>query len=141
MPAASRATAVNVCEPLLDVVVSHVTAYGADVSVVPGAAPSIMNCTLATPTLSFAAAATVTLPLTDDPDAGAVIVTLGGVVSGGGAFETVTVTGLDTNSMPSRSRATAVSVCDPSADVVVPHATLYGALLSAAPRFTPSSRN
>src|SRR6267378_1828328 len=81
LPAASRATAVSVCEPLLAVVVSQETAYGgAVVSSTPRLAPSSRNWTPATPTLSDALAVTVMVPLTVAPVAGAVIVTAAGVV-------------------------------------------------------------
>jgi len=42
-PAASRATAVRVCDPLLAVAVSHETEYGAVVSSAPRLAPSTLN--------------------------------------------------------------------------------------------------
>ena len=80
-PAASFAIARKVCGPLLDVVVFHETEYGAAVSRAPKLAPSSWNCTLATPTLSLAFAVTETVPLTVAPFAGAVIETVGGVVS------------------------------------------------------------
>src|SRR5436190_2815572 len=43
LPAALRATAVNVCEPFAAVVVFHVVEYGADVSSAPRLAPSSLN--------------------------------------------------------------------------------------------------
>src|SRR5207247_2198184 len=88
LPAASRARAVRVCDPLLVVVVSQLTTYGALVSSAPRAAPSRKNWTPATPTLSEAVAVTDTGPETVAPLAGAVMLTVGGVVS----FDTVTVT-------------------------------------------------
>ena len=58
--------------------------YGDAVSSAPRAAPSSRNCTPATPTLSLAVAETVTAePETVAPLAGAVIETVGGVVSDG----------------------------------------------------------
>src|SRR5436190_875047 len=57
MPSESLATAVSVCEPLLAVVVSQGTEYGAVVSSAPRLLPSSLNCTPATvraPTLSSA---------------------------------------------------------------------------------------
>jgi hypothetical protein len=45
--------------------------------------------------LSEALALTLIVPDTVAPEAGEVMLTVGGVVSGGGAFETVTVTGLE----------------------------------------------
>ena len=50
----------------------------------PRTAPSSMNCTPTTPTLSAAVAETGMEPETEAPEAGAVIETVGGVVSGGG---------------------------------------------------------
>src|SRR6266516_3901142 len=90
LPAASRATALIVCEPLLAVAVFQETEYGALVSSAPKFAPSILNCTPATPTLSEALAVTVTVADTVCPLLGEVMLTAGGVVSGGGALDTVT---------------------------------------------------
>src|SRR5216684_818107 len=84
LPAASRATAVSVCAPLVAAVVSHATEYGAAVSSAPTFEPSSLNCTPTTPTLSLAVAVTVTVPDTVEPPAGAVSATVGAVVSGGG---------------------------------------------------------
>src|SRR5438445_13893084 len=56
-------------------------AYGAAVTSAPRFAPSSLNCTPTTPTLSVALAETVTVPATVAPSAGAVIETVGGVVS------------------------------------------------------------
>src|SRR5205807_5439648 len=83
-PAASRATAVSVCEPLPAVVVSQVVVYGAAVTSPPRLAPSNWNCTPATPTLSLADAVTLVEPVTVWPAAGAVIETVGAVLSEGG---------------------------------------------------------
>ena len=116
LPAASRATAVSVCGPLLAVVVLQVAEYGEAASSVPRGAPSSMNCTPATPTLSEAVAATVMFPDTVAPPTGEVIVTVGGVAS---VFDTVTETPADVTALPAASRATAVSVCEPSATPVV----------------------
>src|SRR3954469_9608963 len=63
-------------------------------------------------------------------------------VGGGGAvFDTVTVTAAAVVGLPAASRATAVSVCDPFAAVVVSQETLYGVAVSSAPRFAPSRLN
>src|SRR5437660_1467507 len=132
-PAASRATAVSVCDALVAVLVSHATAYGAAVSSVPRFAPSILNCTPTTPTLSDAVAVIVVVPETVAPLAGAVILTVGGVVS----FETVTVIAAEVVVFPAASRATAVSVCPALRSAVVSHATAYGAAVSSVPRFAP----
>src|SRR5438876_7059513 len=86
-PAASRATAVSVCTALLAVVVFHERVYGAVVTSAPRFTPSSLNCTPTTPTSSVAFAETVTVPATEAPAAGAVIETVGGVVSAlGGAL-------------------------------------------------------
>src|SRR5438552_17420971 len=84
LPAASRATAVKLCEPLLAVVVFQETEYGATVTSAPRFAPSSLNCTPTTPTLSVALAATVIVLATVAPAVGAVIETAGGGVSAGG---------------------------------------------------------
>src|SRR5204863_371698 len=109
LPAASRARALSVCDPLAAVVVDQETAYGAAVSSVPSSPPSSRNWTPATPTLSEAVAVTVSVPLTVAPVAGAVTLTAGVVVS----FDTVTVTAAEVVVLPAASRARAVSVCDP----------------------------
>ena len=82
-PAASRATAVRVCAALVAVVVFHERVYGAVVISAPRLAPSSLNCTPTTPTLSLALAETVIVPETVAPADGAVRETDGGVVSGG----------------------------------------------------------
>src|SRR5262245_36742265 len=71
-PEVSRATAVSAWLPFGPDVVSHVTLKGGEVSSVPRLLPSSLNCTPATPRLSFADAATVTAPDTV-PGAGVVI--------------------------------------------------------------------
>src|SRR6266853_2528230 len=104
LPAASRAIALMLCDPSLAVVVFHETEYGGVVtSALPLTPSSTRNCTPTTPTLSEALAVTVPVPFTVAPSFGAVILTVGGVVSpeggggGGGALETVTVTGAEVN--------------------------------------------
>src|SRR5690349_15866771 len=67
----------------MTLVVSQLTEYGANVSSAPIATPSTRNCTPATPALSAASAVSTTSPLRAAPSAGAVIVTVGGVVSAG----------------------------------------------------------
>src|SRR3989344_4736688 len=81
LPAASRATALMVWVPLVAVVVFHAREYGAMVSSAPTFAPSTLNCTPTTPTLSDALAEMVTFPETVAPSAGAVRETVGLVVS------------------------------------------------------------
>ena len=87
-------------------------------SSLPRAWPSRRNCTPATPTLSEAVAETVTVLETVAPEAGAVIETVGAVVSGV-VFETVTVTAEEVPTLPAASRAWAVSVWLPLAAAVV----------------------
>src|SRR5207245_11134268 len=81
LPAASRALALSVWAPLGTVVVFQDTEYGATRSSAPRLAPSSLNCTPTTPTLSAAAAETVTVFETVAPASGALIETVGGVVS------------------------------------------------------------
>src|SRR5438445_9156151 len=81
-PEASRAIAVSVWAPVRAVVVSHETEYGGPVRSVPRLTPSSLNWTPTTPTSSVAVAETVTMPATLVPAAGAVMATVGGVVSG-----------------------------------------------------------
>src|SRR5207249_12045466 len=69
--------------------------YGAVVSSAPKLAPSILNCTPATPTLSAALAVIVTVAGTVWPFAGELMLTVGGGSSGGGALATVSVTGAE----------------------------------------------
>src|SRR6185436_1289671 len=139
LPAASRATAVSVWLPFATVVVSHVTPYGLVVSSAPRLAPSSLNCTPTTPMLSEAVAETASVvPDTVAPLAGAVIATVGSVVS---ALLTVTVTFVAVAVFPAASRATAVSVWVPFATVVVSQVTPYGLVVSSAPRLAPSSLN
>src|SRR6266702_1817258 len=137
LPAASRAVAASVCEPFATLVVSRATEYGAAVSSAPSAAPSSRNCTPATPTLSEASALTLIVPDTVAPFAGAVIDTVGGVLS----LNTVTLTELEVYWRPSRSLATASKVCEPLLAVVVFQEIEYGAVVSSAPRSAPSSLN
>jgi len=80
-PAPSRATAVSVCGPFPLAKVSHEAEYGALVSSAPRFAPSTLNWTPATEPLSAAFAVTATVDATVAPAAGAVIDTVGGVVS------------------------------------------------------------
>src|SRR2546421_1439579 len=105
-PAASLATAVRVCAPLVAALVSQTVAYGAPVASLPRFTPSSLNWTPATPTLSVALAVMVMMPLTVAPAVGAVRDTVGGVVS----LLTVPVTAADVAVLPAASRATAVSV-------------------------------
>src|SRR5258708_5028019 len=130
--------------PLPVVVVFQETEYGAVVSSAPRLEPSSLNCTPTTPTLSEALAVTLVVPETVAPEAGAVMLTEGGVVSGGGgggALFTVTVTAETGLTLPAASRATAVRVCEPLLAEAVFQDTEYGAAVSSAPRLEPSSLN
>src|SRR5262249_53476950 len=99
--APSRATAVSPWAPGAAVVEFHTTEYGATVSSAPRAAPSSLNCTPATPTLSEAAADTVTeLPETVAFDAGAEMETVGATASA-----TVIVAAALVAVLPAASRA------------------------------------
>src|SRR5438552_2324842 len=192
--------------------------YGAVVTSAPRLAPSSLNCTPTTPTLSVALAETVTVPETEAPATGAVMETAGGVASfttvkalvlvaappgvvtlsgpvvapvgtisrivvaeatvkGAapvplnvtavapvkfvplivtmvptgplvgvklvivGAFITVTLTAAEVAVLPAASRATAVTLWLPFALKVVFQEIEYGAVVTSAPRFTPSSLN
>src|SRR5207247_1609540 len=101
LPAASRATAVMVCEPSLTEAVFQGIEYGALVSSAPKLRPSILNCTPITPTLSEALAVNITVSDIVWPSLGEVMRTVGGVVSAGGGggggavLDTVTVTGFE----------------------------------------------
>src|SRR5262249_53585095 len=98
-------------------------------------------CTPATPTLSAAFAVTVTVPDTDAPFAGAVMLTVGGVVSGAGPFDTITVTAAEVVRLPAGSRAPAVGGGGPLREVVVSTEIEYGAVVSSAPSGAPSPKN
>jgi hypothetical protein len=105
-------------------------------------APSSWNWTPTTATLSEALAETVMLPLTVAPALGDEMVAVGGVVSEGGPFETVTEMEADVVVLPAASRALALRVwLLPLAAVVVSQATEYGAVVSSTPKGSPSSRN
>jgi hypothetical protein len=80
LPAASRATAEIRCTPEVVFAVSHWMEYGEEVSSPEMFAPSSLNCTPATPTLSDAVAVMVVMPVTA-PAVGCEIVTTGAVVS------------------------------------------------------------
>jgi hypothetical protein len=75
----SVATAVSVWVPLASVVVFSDCEYGEVVANDPKAAPSTLNCTLATATLSVAVAVTVMVPDTVAPFAGVMMETVGAV--------------------------------------------------------------
>src|SRR5437762_3191090 len=132
LPAASRAIVVSVCEPLLAVAVFQETPKGAAVSSAPSAAPSSKNCTPATPTLSEAFAVTGIVPETVAPLAGELMLTVGGVVSGGGPFETLTVTGAEVGWVAHTSGVQAPMVCERWLAVAVLTDTESAAVVSPA---------
>ena len=82
LPAISRAVALRLWLPAVLVVVSQRVEYGGSRTSEPMGAPSRRNWTPATATLSVAEAATVTVLVTVALGEGAVIATVGGVVSG-----------------------------------------------------------
>src|SRR5206468_1690999 len=137
-PAASRAVAVRVCEPLATVVVFQEIEYGDDVSSEPTLAPSTRNCTPAAPTSSEEEALAVVDPDTVAPDAGAVMLTEGGVAS----VPARRSSDLDeVVRFPAASRAVAVRVCEPLPTVVVFQEIEYGDDVSSEPTLAPSTRN
>src|SRR5207248_3290088 len=78
---AASLTVTQLFVPLVAVVLSQETVYGLAVSSAARLAPSSRNCTPATPTLSEASAVTFTVPLTVALLAGAVMLTVGAMVS------------------------------------------------------------
>src|SRR5215831_9829426 len=110
-PAASRAVAVSMWEPLDVALAVHVVEYGEAVTSAPRFAPSSRNWTPATPMLSEALAETVIVPVTEEPLNGLVIETVGGVVSDGvsdSVLLAVTITAAEVVRFPAASRAIAV---------------------------------
>src|SRR5439155_3411576 len=99
-----------------------------------------LNCPPRMPTLSVALAETVTVPAIEAPATGAVMETAGGVVSGTGLL-TVTFTAAVVAELPAASLATALTLWLPFALTVVFQDIEYGAVVTSAPRFTPSSLN
>src|SRR5690349_16361024 len=69
------------------------------------------------------------------------MLTEGRVVSGGGPFETVTLTAAEVLVLPAASRARAVMLWLPFDAVFVSHDTEYGADASSLPRAAPSTKN
>jgi hypothetical protein len=135
-PAASRATAVREWAAFVADPVFHDVANGAVVTSAPSGAPSKRKPTATTPTLSLAVADTVTVPDSVAPVAGAVIETVGGVVS----LNTVMLTAALVVIFPAASRATAVRewaafVADPVLQDVV-----NGGVVTSAPSGAPSNR-
>src|SRR5262249_708386 len=133
LPAASRATAVTAGKPLVGVVLFEEGEWGDVVGAGPRFAPSSLNCTPTTPTLSDALAPIVVVPETVAPAVGAVIETAGAVVS----LKTVTVTVAAVVMLPATSRATALNECGALLAVVVSHAIEDGARASSAPQISP----
>ena len=84
--------------------VFHERVYGAVVSSAPRLAPSSLNWTPATPTLSVALAETMIVPDTVAPEAGAVMETTGGVRSATDPTSVVKVKSADVARLPAASR-------------------------------------
>ena len=84
----------------------------------PRLAPSRVNWTPATATLSAAVAVTGVVPESVAPAAGELTLTVGGVVSGTG-LATVTLTAAEVVTLPAASRATARRAWVPLVAVVV----------------------
>jgi hypothetical protein len=137
-PAPSVAIARTVCDALLTFVVSHVYAYGEARSDAPAFTPSTWNWTLATLTLSAAFAETVTVPETFAAFAGAVMETVGAVVSLV-VLSIVTVKLALVAVFPAPSVAIARNVWLPLAVFVESQEKAYGEAASAPPRFAPSN--
>src|SRR5436190_919888 len=99
LPAASRATAVNACDPSATVVVFQLIEYGEMVSATSTCTPSTKNVTAATPLSSSALALNGTVANTVVPLPGVVTDTDGAVVSGGASMmsnaSTITTKSLD----------------------------------------------
>ena len=115
----SLATAVKVWLPFVRLVVLKEMEYGAVVSSAPILEPSTWNWTPATATLSEALAETVMVAETVEPGLGAVIETVGGVVSEEEVLSTVTFTPAEVVLLFEVSLATAVKVWVPLATPVV----------------------
>src|SRR5207249_12302922 len=114
--------------------------YGEAVSSAPRLFPSNLNCTPATPTLSEALADTVTVPETVDPLAGAVMDTVGGVVSAAVVL-TVTLTGEEVLRFAAASRALAVGLWAAFDAVVVFDDAVYGVAVASEPSLGRSRWN
>ena len=88
--------------------------------------------------LSEALAETLIEPERVAPALGELMATVGGVTS---ELLTVTETAEEVVAFPAASRATAVKECAPLLAVKVFQETEKGAVVSSAPKFTPSKRN
>src|SRR5205085_1436783 len=92
---------------------------------------------VARPTLLLATATMCVLPPTQSPLCGVVIVTVGALPPP----PIVTVTAADVVALAAASLATAVSEWLPAMAVPLPHVSVYGAVVTGAPRFAPFSLN
>src|SRR5687768_15740619 len=86
LPAVSRAVAVRVCDPSAKPDVVQLTLNGETVSGDPSCVPSTKKVTAATPVSSETLVVMGTVPDTDDPPLGDVIVTAGALASGGASM-------------------------------------------------------
>ena len=140
LPAASRATARNVCAPFAADVVVHATWKGAAVASVPIDDPSKVNQTPATPTLSEADADIVTVPDSTEPDDGDETETVGAFVSVL-LFLTLTTTGVADTVFPALSRPMTVTVLGPSDSERVSQPVLHDPDVICGPTLLPETWN
>jgi hypothetical protein len=103
-PEASLALAERECIPLTAVKEFQLILYGAVITSAPRFAPSKINWTPTTPTLSLALAETVVVPETTEPPLGAEMLTVGAILS----MFTVTLTPEEVVVLPAASLARAV---------------------------------
>src|SRR5688572_25106190 len=134
-PAVSVATAISVAVPFGRPVVLSVPEYGAAVLVSTSfcVVPAAMNTsTLATAVLSFASAVYGVFGTTLAPEAGDVMLTVGGVVSAGGVVALFAMVTLSCAVLvaPFVSVATAFRTYAPSAWFLVQNSQVYGATFS-----------
>src|SRR5437660_93837 len=81
LPAASKALATRVCDPLATVAVDQLKESEVELVLEATCVPSMNSCIWVTPTLSEAEAFTTTVPETVAPLTGELMETVGGVVS------------------------------------------------------------
>src|SRR6185295_16543624 len=135
-PAASYAFTVSVCDPLALVRLFHEKLNAGNVPVIDRT-PSTENSSSFTPMLSDDVPVTATVPHTVAPAKGALMDTVGAVVSV--TLFTFTVTAAE-RKFPAASYAFTVSVCDPLALVRLFHEKLNAGDVPAAVRM-PSTEN
>jgi hypothetical protein len=133
----SVASALRVCGPLANNVVSSTMLYGLVVTGAPRLTLSTLNCTLLmdSPVPAVAVAVTVTLPEAVAPAMGDVIATAVLVLL------TVMLTGDDVAMLPPESVATATRECVALVNLVESSTTLYGLVVTGAPSAALSTLN